>query len=153
MRSLTKLMLPLIGLFLCGCPDNPSAPAPPPIAQCGNLTAKVTGSVGGTAGHGINTTASVGDTGTKVTWEVPAGGSGTSMDGVQATGNIAAGGASPRHFTAKGNTGGNPSFTITVTGDITGPTGDPAKCTGSGDWTLTPDGGTQPVARGRWVIQ
>jgi hypothetical protein len=82
-----------------------------------------------------------------VTWEVT-GGTGTKIDGLPASGPFPSGAAATaRTFSATGIKG---NYKLNVTGTITGPTGDPPSCTGSGDWTLF-DGATQ-IGTGKWTI-
>ena len=146
--SLPSRRRPLTLVFavplLAACPG--AAPPPPAFVGCGALTATVTGQygIGSIAPTAINTTASVNDAGTSVTWQVPPSSTGMTIDGIQAAGTIPT--IAPRSFTATGTSGDSQ---ISVTGTITGP---PAPCTASGTWTVTLIEDGRVVGRGRWRI-
>lgn len=142
----------LVSPAMFGC-DGGSGTAPPALAGCGPFTAKVTGQFTGVAPTSVNTTATVADSGTSITWTVPAGATGRAIDNNPATGTIPApvGGSpgtapAPRSFTAKGTSG---EFDLEVDGSVTGP---PQPCKANGNWRLKIKGTNTVVGSGRWVF-
>ncbi len=132
-------------LVLSACSGG--APPPPAFVGCGPLTASVTGQfgIGTLLSTNINTTATVNDAGTSVSWQVPSESTGRVIDGMQAAGTIPT--VAPRSFTATATKG---AHQLSVTGTITGPP--PTPCTASGTWKVTKIDDGSVVGRGRWTI-
>lgn len=145
LRMALLLSVSALAALLAGCPD---APAPPPAFEpCGTVNIKITGrmGLGSLAPRDVNTTATLEEDSTSVSWTTAGSGTGSVLDGTSASGTTTHNPQNnERAFTASGTSG---SHTLDVTGTIN------ADCTGRGSWTVKITDSGRVIGRGRWTIQ